>query len=101
VLVQIDFGVGPAHYAQINYQPRFDWWSIVQGAQGYAGGGGGGVLCSVTLAAGLQTRLVTHPVWRLLAPEAHLIVADAEQERQRLKEAAQGGGPASRGHRIK
>lgn len=85
--MQVDFGVGPALYAQINYQPRFDWWSIVQAAQGY--GEAGGVLCSVTLATDLQTRLVTHPAWRLLAPEAHLIVANPKEVRQRLAAAVE------------
>jgi hypothetical protein len=80
---QIDFGIGAPRYAQINYQPRFDWWTIIQAAQGY--GDGGGVLCSLTLEAGLQNKLVRHPAWRLLAPDAHIIVADASMEVGRRK----------------
>jgi hypothetical protein len=79
----IDFGGGAPRHAHISYQPRFDAWTILQPALSY-GGSAGGVLCSVTLEAGLQTKLVTHPAWRLLAPEAHIVVADGAEERRRL-----------------
>jgi hypothetical protein len=75
----IDFGRGPAHYAQINYQPRFDWWTIIQGAQGY-GESEGGVLCSMTVEAGLKEKLVQHAAWRVLIPEAHLFLAPSDNE---------------------
>jgi hypothetical protein len=75
----INFGPGPAHYAQINYQPRFDWWTIIQGAQGY-GESEGGVLCSMTVEAGLHKKLVEHAAWRVLVPEAHVFIAPTEEK---------------------
>ncbi len=84
----IDFGGGAPRHAHISYQPRFDAWTILQPALSY-GDGAGGVLCSVTLEAGLQTKLVTHPAWRLLAPEAHIVVADGAEERRRLAREAE------------
>ncbi len=74
----INFGRGPAHYAQINYQPRFDWWTIIQGAQGY-GEIEGGVLCSMTVEAGLGENIIKHAAWRVLVPEAHVFVAPEEE----------------------
>lgn len=75
--MQIDFGCGAPLYAQINYQPRFEWWTIIQGAQGY----GDGVLCTMTLAAGLGRALAAHPAWRTLAPEAHIFLASGKGTR--------------------
>ena len=82
---QIDFGRGPPDFTQINYQPRFDWWTIIQDARGYEDGkaGGGGVLCSLTLQTGLQDALVEHPAWRALVPEAHLILGGTAENRAR------------------
>lgn len=40
-------------------------------------------MCSVVMEHGLQTKLVTHPIWRLLVPEARLIVADGKEEEDR------------------
>ena len=82
----IHFGRGPALYAQINYQPRFDWWTIIQSAQGY-GESEGGVLCSMTLEAGLKERLVQHAAWRVLVPGAHLFVAPSENAEEEENEA--------------
>ena len=70
--MQIDFGLGSATYAQLTYQPRFDWWTIIQEATGYEDGQG--VLCTMTFESGVQDALVKHPAWRTLAPEAHLFV---------------------------
>jgi len=80
---QIDFGNGPPVFTQINYQPRFDWWTIIQDARGYVGGDtGGGVLCTLTLETGLQDAFVGHPIWRTLLPEAHLIVSHHAKARE-------------------
>lgn len=81
--LQIDFGFGPANYAQYNYQPRFDWWTIIQEAKGY--GDGEGMLCSMTLESGLQDALLRHAAWRTLIPEAHIFVPTPVQENNSAK----------------
>lgn len=40
------------------------------------------MLCTLTLEAGLQDALVAHPAWRLLVPDADLIVASRQGEEE-------------------
>lgn len=78
---KVDFGTGQPSAVQINYQPRFDWCTIIQQAPRPQDG----VICHMTVASGLAEDISRSPVLKYLAPGSKLIPAmNLEQVEQEL-----------------